>query len=136
MLREQSGLVYSVESFVEAKKTRSAFGVFFACEPSNVAKARAMIERNLTDMQTTSITETELRQAKILLLRQLTLSEESMDGIVEGLLNLADDDLPLDEPIRAATEYREMTAKQVQDAFIKWIRPKDFVQITVGPAAQ
>jgi len=133
-LREQSGLVYSVESFVEARKTRSAFGVFFACEPSNVSKARSMIERNLNDMQTTPITETELRQAKILLLRQLTLSEESTDGIAEGLLNLAEEGLPLDEPMRAATEYRDMTAKQVQDAFVKWIRPKDFVQITVGPA--
>ncbi|HXY61470.1 MAG TPA: pitrilysin family protein, partial [Nitrospirota bacterium] len=134
-LREQSGLVYSVDSFVEAKKTRSVFGVFFACDPSNIAKARAMIERNLTDMQTAPITETELRQAKILLLRQLTLSEESTDSIAEGLLSLSEEELPLDEPVRAATQYREMTANQVQEAFTKWIRPKDFVQITVGPAA-
>jgi zinc protease len=43
------------------------------------------------------------------------------------------EDLPLDEPLRAAGHYLEATPDQVREAFVKWIRPKDFVQVIVGP---
>jgi zinc protease len=132
-LRENAGLVYTVESFIEAGKTRSLFGVFFACDPPNVSKARAMVERNLRTMQTMPVTQEELQHAKILMLHQIPLSEASMDGIAGGLLSRSLEDLPLDEPVRAAGFYLEITAEQVRDAFAKWLRPADFVQITVGP---
>jgi zinc protease len=41
--------------------------------------------------------------------------------------------MPLDEPLRAATQYLQTTAAEVQAAFAKWIRPGDFVQVTLGP---
>ena len=132
-LREQTGLVYTVESFIEAKKTRSLFGVFFACDPANVSNARTLVERDLHDMQTTSVTQGEMRQAKILLLRQLPLSEASTDKIAGGLLARSQEDLPLDEPVQAAKRYLEITPEQVRDAFARWIRPDDFVQVTMGP---
>ena len=134
-LREQNGLVYMVESFIEAKKTRSLFGVFFACDPPNVSRSRILVERNLRDMQTVPVTEAELRRAKILLIRQLPLSEASMDHIAEGLLSRSEEDLPLDEPIFAAKKYLDITAEQVRDAYARLVRPDGFVQVTVGPAA-
>ena len=135
-LREQTGLVYTVESFIEAKKTRSVFGVFFACDPSNVESARAIVNRDIGELQTVPVTETELRRAKILLLRRLTLSEENTDAIAGGLLSRSEEDLPLDEPIQAARHFVDTTAGQVQEAFAKWIRPTGFAQITVGPIAK
>jgi len=131
-LREQAGLVYTVESFLDADKTRSLFGVFFACDPPNVDKARAMIERNLRKMQTDPVTEAELRRAKILLIKQLPLSEASMDSIAGGMLSRSQEDLPLDEPVRAAAQYLKFTDKEVQKAFAQWIRPAGFVQVTMG----
>ena len=132
-LREQAGLVYTVESFIEARKTRALFGVFFACDPPNVDKARAMVERNLKRMQAEPVTQTELQRAKILLIRQLTLSEASMDSIAGGLLSRSQEGLPLDEPLRAAMQYLHITPKQVQKAFSEWIRPAGFAQVTLGP---
>jgi zinc protease len=132
-LRENAGLVYTVESFIEARKTRSLFGVFFACDPPNVSKARAIVEQNLREMQTMPVTQEELQHAKILILHRIPLSEASMDGIAEGLLSRSLEDLPLDEPIDAAERYLEITAEQVRDAFATWLRPADFVQVTVGP---
>ncbi|MDD1748618.1 MAG: insulinase family protein, partial [Methanothrix sp.] len=132
-LREEAGLVYTVESFVEARKTRALFGVFFACDPPNVAKARTIVERNLRAMQTVPVTQSELQRAKILLVRQLPLSESSTDSIAGGILSRSQEDLPLDEPVRAAVQYLKSTAKQVQMAYDKWIRPADFVQVTLGP---
>ena len=132
-LREKAGLVYNVESFLEAGKNRALFAVSYACDPPNVARAASMIEQNLREMQKSDVTAHELQQAKILLLRQLPLSESDMDGVAGGLLSRSVQNLPLDEPIRAAKRYREMTAAQVRKAFAKWIRPAGFVQVTMGP---
>jgi zinc protease len=49
------------------------------------------------------------------------------------LLQLASMDLPLDEPLRAAKRYMDMTADEVRAAFAKWIRPEGFVQTSLGP---
>jgi zinc protease len=135
-LREKTGLVYAVEAVVEGGKTRSLFAVEYACDPDNVSKARAIIERDLKDMQTKPVTASELHRAKSLLIRQVSLSEASTDRIASILLDLALKDLPLDEPVSAASHYREGTAKEVKAAFAKWIRPRDFVEVTLGPAPQ
>jgi len=135
-LRQQAGLVYTVEALLSAGKTRSNFIVYYACDPRNVSKARTMVERDLRQMQTTPVTAEELHQAKTLLLRQIPLSRSSYDGIASEYLDLFEKDLPLDEPIRAAMTYRKITAGEVQNAFDKWIRPKDFVQVTLGPTPQ
>ncbi|MGE5301398.1 MAG: M16 family metallopeptidase [Acidobacteriota bacterium] len=135
-LRERTGLVYAVEAVVEAGKMRSLFAVEYACDPGNVSKARAIIERDLKDMQMKPVTASELHRAKSLLIRQVSLSESSTDSIASILLDLALKDLPLDEPVKAAKNYRKTTAIQVKAAFTKWIRPKDFVEVTLGPAPQ
>jgi len=135
-LREKAGLVYSVESYLETGKNRSLFSVSYACDPPNVSKARAMVESNLREMQTSPVTEEELQRAKTLLVRQIPLTEASTDSIARRLLSLSLEDLPLNEPVRAAQHYLETTAEQVRDSFAKWIRPADFVQVTIGPTPE
>jgi zinc protease len=132
-LREVAGLVYSVESMLDVRKTRGFFEVTFACDPPNVSKARTMLEENLKKMQTTPVTPAELQQAKTLLIREIPLSEASTASIGQRLLALSVHDLPLDEPTRAAKRYLQVTADQVRDAFAKWIRPGSFVQVSLGP---
>ena len=132
-LREETGLVYVVQAMLDAGKTRAAYSVFYRCDPGNVSKARALVERDLREMQTKPVSADELRQAKTLLIRKISLSESSLDGIAETLLELSQKELPLDEPVRAAERYRRITADQVRAAFRKWVRPADFVQVTLGP---
>ena len=132
-LRENSGLVYTVEAELDASKSRSVFAVTYACDPPNAAKARALVERNLREMQSTPVTASELQQAKTLLLRGIPLSESSTPEIARGLLDRSLKGLPLDEPIRSAERYLALTAAQVQAAFAQWIRPRDLVEIIRGP---
>ena len=132
-LREKTGLVYSVETALDAGKTRAIFAVAYACDPVQVPKVSAIVEQDLLEMQTKEVTPRELQQAKILLIRQIPLSEASTVDIAERLLDLALEDLPLDEPIRAAERYRNTTGRQIREAYAKWIRPGDFVQVTLGP---
>ncbi|HYY23872.1 MAG TPA: insulinase family protein, partial [Candidatus Udaeobacter sp.] len=132
-LRESTGLVYSVGAALQSSKTRSVFYVSYACDAPNVARARDLVERNLRDMQTKPITSQELLQAKTLLVRGIPLSESSTDGIGGGLLDRSLKDLPLDEPIRAAKRYKDLTAAEVQAAFSKRLKVEDLAQIVLGP---
>jgi zinc protease len=132
-LREKASLVYTVESWLDVGKTRSTFQVFYACDPPNVTRASNLVKRDLQLMQTIPVTEAELQRAKTLLLKEIPLSESSFEGIGGKLLSLALLDLPLDEPTRAVKRYREITAEEVQAVFVKWIRPEDLVQISLGP---
>lgn len=132
-LREKSGLVYYVASSFDVGQTRALYAVNFACDPQNVARARDIVEQNLKRMQTAPVPPQELHQAKALLLREIPLSEASVDSIAEGLIYRASHGLPLDEPTRAARQYLDLTAEQVQAAFAKWVRPTDLVQVTEGP---
>jgi zinc protease len=133
-LREKSGLVYYVSSDFDVAQTRALYLARYACDPQNVSRVQAIIEENLKNMQATPVTPQELKQAKALLLREIPLSESSVENIAEGLIYRATHDLPLDEPTRAAHRYLGLTAEQVRAAFVKWLRPGDLVQVTQGPA--
>ena len=132
-LREKSGLVYYVGSSFDVGQTRAIYMVNYACDPQNVSRARDIVEQNLKRMHTAPVTPQELHQAKALLLREIPLSEASVDNIAQGLIYRASHELPLDEPTRAAHQYLKLTAEHVQAAFARWVRPNDLVQITEGP---
>ncbi len=133
-LREETGLVYYVGARLNAGRTRTTFSVNFACEPANVSKARDLVVRDLKSMREQPVTAAELRQAKVILLRRIFLSESSTDQIAGLLAHYATEGLPLDEPVRAANRYLKITAEEVRGAFSRWIRPGDFVQVTEGPS--
>jgi zinc protease len=67
-LRDETGLVYSVASTLEAGRTRTIFQVEFGCDPANVSRARAIIAREIEDMRTELLPDDELHRAKALLL--------------------------------------------------------------------
>jgi zinc protease len=132
-LRENTGLVYDVSSSLEAGPTRAFYIVNYGCDPQNVSKIRAIVERDLREMQTVPVSEQTLSQAKVQLLKEILLSEASVHSIAEGLIAGATSGLPLDEPEVAAGKYAKLTPQDVQAAFARWIRPHDFVQVTEGP---
>ncbi len=133
-LRQVNGYVYTVDVSLNADRTRAVYQVTYACDPENSSKARALIVRDLADMQAADVTPGELQQAKALLLRQIPLRESSEDSVAGGLLARAQMDLPLDEPSRSAQRYFALTAEEVKAAFKKWVRPDGFVEVVRGPA--
>ena len=135
-LRKNTGLVYSVGSSLQAGRTRGAYFIQYACDPQNVTKAANIAVQELKSMQSAAPSSDELLRVKALLLRQIPLSEASVDGIAHGLIARRELDLPLDEPWMAARRYIDLTPAQVQAAFQKWMRPEDLVRVTQGPAPQ
>jgi zinc protease len=134
-LRQVAGYVYTVDVHLEAAKTRAAYEVTYGCDPGNVSKARALIERDLDQMRTQDVSAGELHQAKALLLREIVLNESSEEAVARGLLTRAELGLPLDEPQIASRKFYALTAPEVKAAFDRAIRPHDWVQVVRGPAA-
>jgi zinc protease len=132
-MRKNAGLVYSVGSQLQAGRTRSVYLIEFASDPQNVSKAAAMAVRELKSMQDAPASTDELDRVKSLLLRQIPLSEASIEEIAQGFIVRRDAELPLDEPTLAARRYIELEASQVQAAFKKYIRPNDLVRVSQGP---
>jgi zinc protease len=132
-LRENGGLVYSVSSTLEIGRTRGLYLVRFACDPMNVWVARGIIEHDLKQMQMSPVTPEELQQAKAMLVREIPLAESSVGRIAAGMISRTTEGLPLDEPTRAAHHYVQLDGAQVREAFAKWLRVEDLVQVTQGP---
>ena len=122
------------EGIFDASKTRATYSVSYGCDPENVSKARAMIQRDLDQMRSEAVSAEDLHQAKALLLRQLPLSESSEESVAGGLLRRAEIGLPLDESTRAAKRYFEISADEVKAAFARQLRTGDLVQVVRGPA--
>jgi zinc protease len=133
-LREERGLVYFVEVDLNADQTRALYSVEYGCNPANVSKARGVVARNLQEMLREPVDQGELRQAKAMMLKKITLAEASLANIAQGLISRTTLDLPLDEPTRAARRLVALTPEQVKAAFAKWLRCDDLVQVTQGPA--
>jgi len=132
-LRENAGLVYFVGSQFNIGLTRGVYQVPYDCDPPNVSKARSMIVRDLKQMQTEKVTDQELHQAKLMLMRDIPLGQSSVGNIASSWLTLAGLGLPLDESVQAGRIYLKLTAKDVRAAYAKWLRPEDLVQVTQGP---
>lgn len=132
-LREKTGLVYFVDSHLDAGKERSIYSVGFACDPEKVATAAGIIRRDLNDMQKRTVSEDQLNQAKVLMLRRILLSESSTEQIAKNFIYYNSHDLPLNEPVIAAKKYMRLTGSEVRKAFLKWIRPAAMVQVVRGP---
>lgn len=135
-LRQNTGYVYTVNTDIEAGETRATYTIEFGCDPKNVSKARAIIDRDLNDMAKSDVSPAELQQAKALILRQIPLAESSEDAVAGGFIARARIGMPLDEPFKAAEKYFSMSADEVKAAFAKRVKPGDFVQVVRGPAPQ
>ena len=133
-LRQVAGLVYTVDVGLSASKTRATYSVDYGCDPANVAKARALIERDLNQMRTEEVSPAELHQAKALLLRQIPLGESSEEAVAGGMLARAELGLPLDEPLVAAKKYIQLNAADVKAAFARQLSTGNLVQVVRGPA--
>ena len=132
-LRINTGYVYSVSSSIDFSRSRCDYSVSYGADPANVAKARALILRDITTLQSTPATDTELSRAKSQLLHVLQMQEASVQAIAQVYLRLVDLGLPLDTEATAARAFLASTPAAVQDAARKFLRPDGLAQVVKGP---
>jgi zinc protease len=134
-LRLHSGYVYSVSSALDWSRTRADYTVSFGADPDNVEKARALVARDIKQMQNEPVSNAELNLAKAQVLRRLPMQRASIGAIAQLYLRLFDLGLPLDATERAAAHYLTTTAPQIQQAFATWLRVDDLATVVKGPVS-
>jgi zinc protease len=133
-VRELHGYAYSVDSSVTGGHNRSTFRVNFGADPQNVAAAQRIIVDDIAAMARTPLEPDRLLRAKALALGALPVRQASYDGLASQLLTYAATGRPLNQDrIDAAAQLRA-TPQSVRSAMARWIRPKDFAEVVVGPA--
>jgi zinc protease len=135
-VRMSAGLVYAIDSGLQAGKTRSVYSIQYASDPQNVSRVHAMIERELRQMRTVPVTSGELQRAKALLVHRIPLEESSISEIAQRLIGREVLELPLDEPTRAARRYLDTNAEQVRAVFNRHVAPERLSRVSQGPPPQ
>jgi zinc protease len=132
-IRQNAGLVYTIDSQFDSGGTRSRFSIDYACLPQNEARIESMIDDELTQLRTQPIGDFELALMKGSVVRRVVLGEASLSSIGQSLLGDATSGLPLDEAHVDAQHLLATDAPAIQAAFAREIHPEDFVRTVEGP---
>jgi zinc protease len=133
-LRQKRGLVYSVDSSLEADADRGDLRVELNASPQRVVEAVELIRHELQRLQTEPVSQTELQEAKIRLVSNALLDEASSTGQAKQLLDIAINGLPLDYYRRLNERFARITPADVQRVAQTYLRPSRLVEVYAGPS--
>ncbi|HEY5339617.1 MAG TPA: pitrilysin family protein [Candidatus Aquilonibacter sp.] len=132
-IRQNAGLVYSIDSQFVSSGARSRFSIEFACAQGNEARIEALVDDELAQLRKVPIGDFELALMKASMVRRVVLGDASASQIGAGLLNDATSGLPLDQPHIDAQHLLATDARAIQAAFAANIHPENFVRTIEGP---
>jgi zinc protease len=132
-IRQNAGLVYSIDSQFVSSGARSRFSIEFACAQGNEARIEALINDELTQLRKEPIGDFELGLMKASMVRRVVLGDASASEIGEALLDDATSGLPLDQAQIDAQHLLATDAHAIQEAFAANIHPENFVRTIEGP---
>ncbi|GAC1583833.1 MAG: pitrilysin family protein [Candidatus Elarobacter sp.] len=132
-LRQNAGLVYSIDSRLAPRRSRYEFAVEFASLPSNVGRITSLVDAEIERMKTQPVGDFELALAKASIVRQTEIANASVGAIGGALLEDAAGGFPFDQSRIDAEHFLATDAHAIQDAFATYIKPQNFVRIIQGP---
>lgn len=133
-LRQKRGLVYSVDSSLDADADRGDFRVEFNASPQRVVEAVQFVRRELERLRQEPVSSTELQEAKMRLVSNALLEEASSTGQVKQLMDIANNHLPPDYYRTLNERFAQITATDVQRVARAYLRPERLVEVYAGPS--
>jgi zinc protease len=131
-IRDQNGLAYSVDSFIQAQHGSGPFEVFLGANPKNATKAITLMRQIMAQMRRYGVTPEEIHLAKQYITGAYPLRLETNAGVAGVLLRSEDYGLGLDFPQRRNALYNAVTPAQVNAAIKKYLRPDQGVLVIAG----
>jgi zinc protease len=132
-IRQNAGLVYSIDSRIAGQKTRTQLSVDFASSPANHDRIEQMINAEIVRMQTEQVGDFELSLARAATARRTLVDLSSLSDIGQALLGDAQGGYPLDRDRLDAQAIIATSAQAVKEAFAALVRPAGFVKVVIGP---
>lgn len=133
-LRQKRGLVYNVDSELDADADRGDFRVELNASPGRVVEAVELVRRELERLQSEPVSQTELDEAKARLVGNALLDEASSDGQAKQLIDIAVNHLPLDYYRTLNERFSRISAADVQRVARAYLRPGRLVEVYAGPS--
>lgn len=115
-IREQSGLAYSVYSYISSFVDTGNFGVYTGVHPDNIEAALELMLAELNNLTTKTVTDNELKDSKEYIKGNLLLATESVDN---QMVRLAQNQFHFG---------KQISIKSVLDNFQK-ITPDDILKL-------
>ena len=131
-VREESGLAYSVYSWVSPWRHGASFAVSAQTRTAEVPKVVAMIREELTRMGREPVADRELALAKQYLIGSFPLRLDTSGKVADFLVAVEDRGLGLDYADRYKERIGKVTAADVQRVAAKFFTPAAFDLVVVG----
>ncbi|MBV8066905.1 MAG: insulinase family protein [Candidatus Eremiobacteraeota bacterium] len=133
-LRQKRGLVYSVNSSLDAGADRGDFRIELNASPQRVVEAVQFVRAELQRLRDEPVSTTELQEAKVRLVSNALLEEASSAGQVKQLMDIAANDLPLNYYATLNERLSRITAADVQRVAREYLHPERLVEVYAGPS--
>jgi len=131
-VREESGLAYSVYSWVSPWRHGASFAVSAQTRTAEAPKVIAMIRDELARMGREPVAERELGLAKQYLVGSFPLRLDTSGKVADFLVGVEDRGLGLDYGERYKERISKVTAADVQRVAAKYFVPAGFDLVVVG----
>jgi zinc protease len=132
-IRQNSGLVYSIDSQFRANGARARFSIEYACAPHNADRIQTLVQNEINQLRTVPVGDFELGLMKASMVRRVVIGDASVGSIGSSLLDDQANGLPLDQDELDAQHLLATTAPAIEDAFAQQILPDHFVRTIEGP---
>jgi predicted Zn-dependent peptidase len=130
-LRERNGIAYQVHSFLNSFIDTSVFGIYFSTNEKMIGKALKLVERELSKLRTTIVSEKELSKAKEALKGSIILS---MENTSNRMIRMAQSELyynkykTIEDTI---SEINSVSVKNISDIADALLNPKSLNRLFV-----
>jgi zinc protease len=131
-VREESGLAYSVYSWVAPWRHGASFAVSSQTRTAEAPKVITMIREELARMGREPVAERELALAKQYLIGSFPLRLDTSGKVADFLVAVEDRGLGLDYADRYKERIGKVTAADVQRVAAKYFAPTSFSLVIVG----
>jgi len=131
-VREESGLAYSVYSWVAPWRHGATFAVSSQTRTAEAPKVITMIREELARMGREPVAERELALAKQYLIGSFPLRLDTSGKVADFLVAVEDRGLGLDYADRYKERIGKVTAADVQRVAAKYFAPTSFSLVIVG----
>ncbi|HLU69534.1 MAG TPA: pitrilysin family protein [Fibrobacteria bacterium] len=132
-IRETHGLVYSIYTMPEFMSREGTFGIGFATDPAQVAKAIREAGRELARVREEGLSTTDLRRAKANIKGSVLLSLESTGSRMSGLARRVLGDRWEETPEKILEKVDAVTRADILRCARQYLRPDTWASAAVVP---
>ena len=132
-LREQHGLAYYVSSHVNSSPYPGLWSVSAGLDPDALQRAKAIILREVQELQDRPVSLQELEDVQAYLVGGLPLALETNEGVASGLIAIERYGLGLDYFQRYSDLIYAVSPQDVQRVSRSWLDSDRYILVTAGP---